>query len=225
MASNFDPLLPAICLFDATSIALLETPHATPIIPPSLLITPYASTSHPTPISRQIFSHASFVSLSTPSHDESFGSTLARNTVVLPQIREGKSIRGGFVHSRHTPHPSLLSLSSRACSRVSFITPVSPRVHTRDTLERERERENRRTSSSSSSSSKASSILFNRPSGDGVGIIPRCGRSIDERDTAQNNVSEGIYDDSRGSLFQRPLRGPLLIDAQGKGYARFLRSD
>lgn len=72
---------------------------------------------------------------------------------------------------------------------------------------RSREGESRRTLSLSSSSSKASIDPFNRPSGDGVGIIPRCGRSIDERDTAQNNVSEGIYDDSR-----RSLREPLLID-------------
>lgn len=62
-----------------------------------------------------------------PPHDESLGSRLARNTVVLPQIREGKSIR----RFRAFAPPPL-------SSRVSFITPVSPRVHTRDTLERER---------------------------------------------------------------------------------------
>lgn len=99
--------------------------HATAIIPPLLLITPYASRiSQPPSRAKYSLTRASF---RFPPHDESLGSRLARNTVVLPQIREGKSIR----RFRAFAPPPL-------SSRVSFITPVSPRVHTRDTLERER---------------------------------------------------------------------------------------
>lgn len=76
---------------------------------------------------RNILSHASFVSLSTLSLPSRilWLSPLARNTVVLPQIREGKSIHGGgFVHSRTIPLP--LRVHARA-----FISACTREIRSR----------------------------------------------------------------------------------------------
>lgn len=80
----------------------------------------HVSVSQPSPhLARNILSRELRFAFHTPSHDESFGSPLARNTVVLPQIREGKSIRRFRAFAPYT-HTTLLS-PLLACMLACFV--------------------------------------------------------------------------------------------------------